>query len=130
MKTKRKNRIIGNNIDKLRILEDGYFICYYLDDKSIMYTIRSKIRNIDTFRYLGILWGPISSDYVDDFIENLYKTGKYNNFIESIDPFIYIWNNNLIYKTRQKSSNLFKSDNEYTLISERMNNKYFCYPFC
>lgn len=118
-------RVVVNNIDKLRILQDGYFICYYMEDSRVMYSIKAKLKNTETFNYLAILWGPVSSDYVDDFIMQLLNSEKYEDFLNSKDPFMYIWDTHLLYKV--KNNNLFNADNEYTLINQRRNNYLFCF---
>lgn len=130
MRATEMDNIIKNNIDKLRILQEGYYVCYYVENKRIMYSIKSRVRSRETFNYLGILWGPISSDYIDTFIERLEKYNKYEDFINSVDPFIHIWNSNLLYKMINPKNNFFKSDNEYSLCSEYIRDNRYLFCLC
>lgn len=105
--------LVENNIDKIRIIEEGFYVCFYLSNERIMYTINDHISESISKRYLAVLYGPSSCDYIDHFLRILKRKGIFQEFLEAPDPFLYIYKKGLLNKV---SNSLMGLENECSLV--------------
>lgn len=104
--------------DRLKILQEGYMICYFYDKdaRSYSYVIRTHMTDREIPKFEIILCAPSNyPDYVKDFLKMLRKLDIYDEFLRAPDPFRFIFQHELF---EPKSQNMLGHHNDFFLLSD------------